>query len=74
MKMKRDEAIALYSYVDSESNATIYPTTFLFDRLAMVLKDNLYTLQVAKVIKRGMTGKDGKDYIIVTYFLERATV
>jgi hypothetical protein len=40
----------------------------------MVIKDNLYTLRVAKVVKQGYQDKYDYEFIITTYFLESETV
>ena len=73
MKMK-DTLTYLFNYKDAATNLPIYPTTIEVDRIDMVLKTNLYTLQVAKVVKHGYEDKDGYEFIIKTYYLESATV
>jgi len=73
MKMK-NEVTYLYNYRHATSNEVIYPTTIEVSRIDMVIKSNLYTLEVAKVIKHGYEDKDGHEFIITTYFLESVKV
>jgi len=69
-----DNLTYLYNYLDAKTNETIYPTTIEIDRINMVIKLNLYTLKVSKVIKHGYQDKYEYQFIITTYFLESETV
>jgi hypothetical protein len=69
----KDTLTYLYNYLDAKTNKTIYPTSVI-DRINMVIKDNLYTLRVAKVVKQGYQDKYDYEFIITTYFLESETV
>jgi hypothetical protein len=73
MKMK-NEVTYLYNYRHATSNEVIYPTTIEVNRIDMVIKSNLYTLEVAKIVKHGYEDKDGYEFIITTYFLESVRV
>jgi hypothetical protein len=70
----KDTLTYLYNYRHATSNEVIYPTTIEIDRIDMVIKSNLYTLEVSRVIKHGYEDKDGYEFIITTYFLESVRV
>ena len=70
----KDTLTYLFKYKDAKTNLPIYPMTLEVDRIDMVLKMNLYTLTVSKVIKQGYQDKDGYQYIIKTYYLESEKV
>jgi hypothetical protein len=69
----KDTLTYLYNYLDAKTNAVIYPTSII-DRINMVIKDNLNTLRVSKVVKQGYQDKYEYQFIITTYFLESETV
>jgi hypothetical protein len=63
----------LYSYLNIETNKAILSTSIEIDMIDKVIQDSLYTLKVAKVVKRGYQDNDDQ-FIITTYYLESETV
>jgi hypothetical protein len=64
----------VYTYLDAKTNKQVSQSTFNVNNLENVLKDNLYTLTVSKIIKHGSYLWDGVEFDNVVYFLESEAV